>query len=169
MTGGTRTSNAQRVAIRRATPRDLETIIVLRLELLREYHDHPIYGQLRPDAAARARPMFAAQLESASEAMFLAEDKDVAIGLLRCVESIASPLLLPERYCYVSSAYVRPQYRRRGILHDLFERAVAWCRERGLTEMRLHNVGTRDDSVGTWDALGFDVVEQVRVLRLPTL
>lgn len=146
---------------------DLETIIDLRLSLLREYGDHPIYGQLRTDAAARARPMFSAQLESNSEAIFLAEEKDVAVGLLRCVESIASPLLLPERYCYVSSAYVRPDYRRKGVLHDLFEQAVGWCRGRGLTEMRLHNVGSRQDSVATWDALGFDVVEQVRVLRLP--
>ena len=157
------------VTVRRATARDLETIIALRLELLREYHDHPIYGQLRPDAAARARPMFAAQLESPSEAMFLAEEKDSPAGMLRCVESIASPLLLPERYCYVSSAYVRPNYRRRGVLHDLFECAVAWSRERGLTEMRLHNVGTRGDSVAAWESLGFDVVEQVRVLRLPPL
>jgi GNAT superfamily N-acetyltransferase len=113
--------------------------------------------------------MFAAQLEAPSEAMFLAEEKESPVGMLRCVESIASPLLLPERYCYVSSAYVRPSYRRRGVLHDLFECAVGWCRERGLTEMRLHNVGTRADSVSAWDSLGFDVVEQVRVLRLPVL
>lgn len=155
------------VTIRRATVADLETIITLRLELLREYHDHPIYGHLRSDAAVRARPLFAAQLDAPGEAMFLAEERDQPVGILRCVEAIASPLLLPERYCYVSSAYVRPAYRRHGVLHELFECAVAWCRARGLTEMRLHNVGTRDDSVATWESLGFDVVEQVRVLKLP--
>src|SRR5262245_10626384 len=111
--------------------------------------------------------MFAAQLDSDSEAMFLAEEKHVPMGMIRCVESVSSPLLVPDRYCYVSSAYVRPEYRRRGVLTKLFERARAWCEDRGLTEMRLHNVGSRQASVAAWDALGFEVVEQVRVLRLP--
>ena len=146
---------------------DLDAIVALRIALLREYHDHPVYGSLRADAEVRARPLFAAQLESPAEVMFLALDKDVAVGVLRCVESAASPLLFPERYCYVSSAYVRPQYRRKGVLHDMFEHAVAWTRDRGLTQMRLHNVGAREDSASTWEALGFEVIEQVRMLRLP--
>ena len=157
------------VTVRRATYRDLDAIVALRIALLREYGDHPVYGNLRSDAEVRARPLFAAQLESSAEAIFLAEDNDVAIGVLRCVESAASPLLNPERYCYVSSAYVHPDWRRHGVLHDLFEHAVRWARERGLTQMRLHNVGTREDSASTWDALGFEVIEQVRLLRLPPL
>lgn len=157
------------MTIRRAISNDLDTVVALRLALLREYGDHPIYGRLRADAEQRARPMFAAQLDSTSEVIFLAEDHDVAVGLLRCVESIASPLLLPDRYCYVSSAYVRPEFRRKGVLHELFERAVSWCKDRGLTEMRLHNVGTREDSAAAWASMGFEIVEQVRVLRLPEL
>jgi GNAT superfamily N-acetyltransferase len=153
------------VLVRRATASDLDTIVALRLALLREYPDHPIYGRLRPDAERRARPVFATQLDSDSEAMFLAERDHAAIGLIRCVESVASPLLIPDRYCYVSSVYVRPEYRRQGVLRELFEHARAWCRARGLTEMRLHNVG-RAATSAAWDALGFEVVEQVRVLHL---
>ncbi|MGH7636416.1 MAG: GNAT family N-acetyltransferase, partial [Gemmatimonadaceae bacterium] len=83
-----------------------------------------------------------------------------------CVETVSSPLLLPERYCYLSSAYVRPDYRRRGVLQALMARAREWCDERGLSEMRLHNVGSRASAAAAWDSLGFEVVEQVRVLRL---
>lgn len=156
------------VVIRRATASDLETVIALRIALLREYQEHPIYGRLRPDAEKRARPMFATQLDSDNEMMFLAEEHHQALGLIRCVESAASPLLIPDRYCYVSSVYVSPRHRRRGILRLLLERARRWCAERGLTEMRLHNVGSRTSTAAAWDALGFEVVEQVRVLRLPT-
>jgi ribosomal protein S18 acetylase RimI-like enzyme len=163
----TKASTVASVVIRRATSADLDTVVALRLALLREYEGHPIYGQLRADAEQRARPLFAAQLDSHSEVMFIAEENDVAVGILRCVESGASPLLMPDRYCYLSSAYVRPEFRRRGVLNDLFERAVAWCRSRGLTEMRLHNVGTRESSAAAWAALGFEVVEQVRVLNIP--
>lgn len=154
------------ITIRRATSEDLDTIVALRIALLREYGSHPIYGRLRHDAERRARPMFAAQLDSDSEVMFLAEENHAAVGMIRCVESISSPLLVPDRYCYVSSAYVRPDYRRRGVLRQLFRRARTWCEDRGLTEMRLHNVGTGQASAA-WESLGFEVVEQVRVLRLP--
>ena len=154
------------IIVRRATSADLDTVVALRIALLREYGEHPIYGRLRADAERRARPMFATQLDSDNEVMFLAEENHVAIGLIRCVESAASPLLIPDRYCYVSSVYVRPEHRRRGVLRKLVERARGWCRERGLTEMRLHNVGTRTSTAAAWDSLGFEVVEQVRVLRL---
>jgi GNAT superfamily N-acetyltransferase len=154
------------VIIRRATSADLDTVVELRIALLREYPDHPIYGRLRPDAERRARPVFAAQLDSGNEAIFLAVVDGEVAGLIRCVETASSPLLTPDRYCYVSSAYVRPEFRRRGILRRLLKRARAWCLERGMAEMRLHSVGTRESSAAAWQHLGFEVVEQVRVLRL---
>ena len=154
------------VTIRRATPDDLDAVVRLRLALLREYPDHPIYGRLRSDAEMLARPLFAAQLDSGNESTFLAVADGQAIGILRSVEAPASPFLKPDRYCYVSSVYVDPRFRRRGVLRLLVDRAFEWCRQRGLSEMRLHSVGTRESASAAWDALGFEVVEQVRVRRL---
>lgn len=152
--------------VRRATISDLDVVVELRLALLREYSEHPVYGRLRPDAARRARPIFAMQLDSDSEVVLLAEEDGHAVGLVRCIETISSPLLEPDRYCYLSSVYVRPEWRRKGVLNALFERAVIWCRSRGMSEMRLHNVGSRESTAAAWDALGFEVVEQVRVRRI---
>jgi GNAT superfamily N-acetyltransferase len=154
------------ITIRRATPDDLEDVLRLRLALLREYPDHPIYGRLRPDAEALARPVFAAQLASGNEVMFLATRGAETVAVLRAVEAAAAPFLVPDRYCYVSSVYVIPAFRRRGILRHLLDRAIEWADDRGLMEMRLHSVGTRETASAAWDALGFDIVEQVRVRRL---
>jgi len=110
---------AARIIVRRAIANDLDVVVALRIALLREYGEHPIYGRLRADAEKRARPMFATQLDSDHEVMFLAEEDGIAIGLIRCVESAASPLLIPDRYCYISSVYVRPEHRRRGVLRKL--------------------------------------------------
>ena len=155
-----------RVIVRRATPADLEAVVRLRLALLREYPDHPIYGRLHPDAESLARPIFAAQLSSGNEVMFLAERNGVAVGILRAVEAAAPPFLVPERYCYVSSVFVVPGARRQGVLRALMDRAIEWCGERGLDEMRLHSVGTQPTASAAWDAMEFAVVEQVRVRRL---
>ena len=150
------------LVVRRARLDDLQAIVELRLALLREYRDHPLYEHLRPDAPARAYDLFRAQLTSPAEAMFIGERNRTVIGVLRCVESGGSPLLLPDRYCYVSSVYVRPEERRQGVLRALLAAAEHWCEERGLTEMRLHSSTSTPAAVDTWDALGFEVVEHVR-------
>lgn len=155
-----------RVRVREATPRDLDAVVELRLALLREHPDHPIYGRLRPDVVERARGLFGAQLRSSMEAIFLAEHDGAPIGVLRCVESVGSPLMEPARYAYVSSTYVRPGFRRRGVLRALLRAADRWARARGLDQMRLHNVAGSADAEGAWSALGFSVVEQVRVRHL---
>ena len=151
------------VRVREATPRDLDTVVALRLALLREHPDHPIYGRLRRDVADRARELFAAQLRSPIEVIFLAERDGEAVGVLRCVESVGSPLMEPARYAYVSSAYVRPAARRTGVLRALLEAAERWARGRGLKQMRLHNVAGSASAEAAWSALGFGVVEQVRL------
>lgn len=147
--------------VRSATFTDLPIIVELRLALLRENGDHPVYGRLRADARERAYEVFGAQLRSPHEVMFLAESGGEVIGILRCVETFNSPLLSPDRYCYVSSVYVRPRVRRSGVLKALLQRAESWCAERGLPEMRLHNVPAGAASAA-WAAEGFSVVEEVR-------
>lgn len=149
------------VLVRRATLADLPTVVELRIALLQENADHPVYGRLRADARERAYDVFGAQLRAAQEIMFLAERGGEVVGILRCVDTPNSPLLHPARYCYVSSVFVRPNARRRGVLKALLRRAGDWCAERGLGEMRLHNVpgGTAG---AAWSAAGFTVMEEVR-------
>jgi len=66
----------------------------------------------------------------------------------------------------MSSAYVIPGERRTGILNALFDEGVRWCRERGLTEVRLY-VSIEDVVArSVWSSLGFEAVEELRIHRL---
>jgi ribosomal protein S18 acetylase RimI-like enzyme len=152
--------------VRPAVPRDLSAVVALRLALLREHPNHPIYGRLRAEIDRRARDLFSAQLRSSAETILLAELEGAVVGIIRCVESTGSPLLDPARYAYVSSAYVRPESRRRGVLRALVAEAERWSRARGLDQMRLHNVAGSIAAERAWDALGFAIVEQVRLREL---
>lgn len=154
------------LSVRVATMADLAIVVELRLALLREHSQNPIYRRLRPDAPARASRLFAAQLRSANEVIFLAEHEGSTIGILRCVASAGLPLLFPARYGYISSVYVIPGARRHGVLRALFSAAVGWCRERGLREARLHNAVENESANAVWDALGFQIVEHLRVCHL---
>jgi ribosomal protein S18 acetylase RimI-like enzyme len=153
------------VVVRQATPADVDVVVELRLALLREYDGHAVFGRLHADAEQRAPRLCAEQMASPRDAFFLAEVDGVPVGLLRCTESKASPLLQPERFAYVSSVYVRPAFRRRGLVRKLLAAADAWCAAHGLTEMRLHNVPGHV-AAATWAPLGFGVVEEVRTRQL---
>lgn len=159
-------SDAAVLRVRPAVPRDLSAVVALRLALLREHPNHPIYGRLRAEIDRRARDLFSAQLRSSAETILLAELEGAVVGIIRCVESTGSPLLDPARYAYVSSAYVRPESRRRGVLRALVAEAERWSRARGLDQMRLHNVAGSIAAERAWDALGFAIVEQVRLREL---
>ena len=155
-----------RVAVRRASASDLPAIIALRMALLREHAHNTIYGRLRQDAEARASKLFAAQLQSQNEVIFLADMGGETVGILRCIHSTGSPLLEPSQYAYVSSVYVVPKARERGVLRALLSAADTWCRDRGLDEMRLHNAADNPLANAAWEALGFGVVEHLRVRTL---
>jgi len=154
------------VTVRVATLEDLDVVVELRLALLREHGDSPLYGRLRPDARRRAERIYAAQLSAPGEVIFLAEHGRETLGILRCLAAQGAPLLLPERYGYISSVYVRPRARRRGVLHALLDAAERWCEERGLDELRLHNAAENEVANATWAALGFAPVEVLRTRPL---
>lgn len=154
------------LTVRAARPFDLDTVVALRLALLREHQDNPLFERLHPDAEVRARDLYRTHLASPDQIILLAERDSAPIGILRCVHAVSSPLLLPEAYGYMSSAYVIPRERRTGILKALFDEAVRWCGERGLSELRLY-VSVGDEAArSAWSALGFTAVEELRVHRL---
>jgi ribosomal protein S18 acetylase RimI-like enzyme len=157
-----------RVAVRKATHADLKVIVALRIALLREHSHNRIYSRLRADAEARAAKLFAAQLTSPNEVIFLAEVGGETVGILRCIHTTGSPLLEPAQYGYISSVYVMPKARERGVLHTLMATADGWCRDRGLDEMRLHNAADNPLANAAWESLGFEVVEHLRVRSLKT-
>lgn len=148
--------------VRTATLADLSIVIELRLALLAEHSDSPLYGRLRQDVRERARRLYRAQLGSRAEVIFLAALGDETVGVLRCIDAVGSVLLEPPRYGYISSVYVRPAVRRSGVLHALLRAAENWCEARGLDELRLHNAADRVDASATWERLGFQVVEVLR-------
>ena len=154
--------------IRKATHADLKIIVALRVALLREHSHNRIYSRLRVDAESRAAKLFAAQLTSPNEVIFLAELDGETVGILRCIHSTGSPLLEPAQYGYVSSVYVVPKARERGVLRSLMGAADGWCRDRGLEEMRLHNAADNPLANAAWESLGFEVVEHLRVRSLKT-
>ena len=155
-----------RVRIRPAQLADAERIAELRLALLGEHKTNAIYSRVRADARSRAVDLTKEQLASDHQAAFVATEGERIIAVLRCIDQRGHRLLRPARYAMISTVYVEPGARRQGVLRSLVDAAIAWSRERGLTEMRLQNAIDNPLSIAAWDALGFRVVEQIRLRTL---
>jgi len=145
---------------------DAERIAELRLALLGEHRSNAIYSRLRRDASARAVELTKEQMASDREAMFVATKGERIVGVIRCIDQRGHRLLRPARFALISTVYVEPAVRRRGVLRMLLDAAIDWSRQHGLTEMRLQNAIDNPLALAAWDALGFRVVEQIRLRSL---
>jgi ribosomal protein S18 acetylase RimI-like enzyme len=162
-----RRAKALDVVVRAATPLDLDEVVALRLALLRDPEASPFPRLLHPDAERRARSLFAKQLRSPREVVFLAHVGDETVGLLRVVAAPRSPLHAELRHAYLTSAFVVPAARARGVMRALVQHAMAWCEAHDVHEVRLHNALRNRAAAAVWDRLGFPAVEELRVRRLP--
>lgn len=155
------------IAVRAAAPDDLETVVSLRLALLREEAARDRSAPPDASAEARAYHVYGAQLACDRETTFLAVHRGRAVGILRCTRATDPSLVRPGPYAVLTSAYVRPTYRHRGVLRALLGRADEWCRARGLPEMRLHAFVENTDGNAAWEALGFAATEVRRRRVVP--
>lgn len=165
MSAARRTSalpTAPALVVREAGEADLERVVALRLQLLAEEARSPLFARPRPDVAEQARLLTLAQLASRTDVIYLATAADDAIGLLRCSISRGARLVRPSRYGFITSAFVHPAHRRRGVLRAMLAEAEAWCRARGLREVRLHCTVENAEGNASWEALGYEPAEVVR-------
>jgi GNAT superfamily N-acetyltransferase len=86
----------------------------------------------------RATAWLADRLELGSWTGWLAlEQEPVGLVLAHLVEKVPNPVVEPESLGYISSLYVRPRCRGRGVGDALLRTAVGFCREHGVDTVVL--------------------------------
>lgn len=157
---------AAAVVIRPATPDDAAVVTDLRVALLHEDAPHRPRHHTSTLARleARARALTVSQLAAAHrsprrEVLFVAEQHARPVGLLRCVVARSASLARPGRYALVTTVFVRPSLRRRGVLRRLLHAADTWARTHRLRELRLHCAVGNHVGNAAWTALGFAPVD----------
>jgi GNAT superfamily N-acetyltransferase len=150
---------ATAITVRRAGLADLEQVAAMRLALLQEEAGNLLFAHPHPAARARALRLTRRQLATPGQVFFVAARGDRLVGMLRCRAVRRTPLVVDSRQAVVTTAYVTPQERRRGVLRALLRAADQWCRANDLAGMRVHcaigNAGGRS----AWESLGFVAAE----------
>lgn len=153
------------VRVRRARIDDLDAIVLLRLALLREDDANPRFAH--PQAARRVLRLTRSQLATPGQVFLVATRGAGVVGILRCRAVRRTPLVAVQRQAVVTTAYVVPHERRRGVLRALVRAADRWCRHEGLRAMRLQCALGNEAARKAWHALGFHEAEVLSLRAVP--
>ena len=136
----------------RAAETDLAMSVDLRAAMTREL------GARDPDAAGTAWrgrfvDFFASRMRAGTAAVLMAKDRSVVAGMAGVYVLVNHRSeIYGQPAAYITSLYVRPEYRRIGIAAGLARAAVDWAREKGCVVVRLR---TSDMGRGIYERLGF--------------
>jgi GNAT superfamily N-acetyltransferase len=123
-------------AVRRAEPGDAHAMAVMRYTFRTELGE-PVESEL--EFVERATAWLADRLEQGSWTGWLALEQEQPVGLVlvHLLEKVPNPVVEPESIGYVSSLYVRPDRRDRGIGDVLLRTAVDFCRDHDVESVVL--------------------------------
>lgn len=143
------------ILIRPFRASDLRAYIPLRLEALR---DHPAaFGSSYEDCRDLTDDAWLARLRNFNDGtharLFTA---DPGTGELAALLGVyREPGSKVRHAATLVSVYVRPAYRGRRLVDRLLDPAIAWCREREVTILRLSVTTTNAPAIRCYTRLGF--------------
>ena len=132
--------------VRQATALDIDQIISLCIKLA-EFEGKLI--RKVPSRSEITARVLDEVLHDSSCAYFVAEDGPKIIGIVKVAHKESGA-------AKISEAYVLEEYRNKGIMHALFERAVGWAVSRGLKFIYLTVVVGNDYAFNFWKKMGFE-------------
>jgi GNAT superfamily N-acetyltransferase len=147
--------------VRRAEPGDARVMAVMRYTFRTELGE-PVESE--QEFVERATAWLAHRLERGSWTGWLAVEQEQPVGLVlvHLLEKVPNPVIESESIGYVSSLYVRPDRRDRGIGDVLLRTAVDFCRDHDVESVVLW---PSPRSVPLYERHGFRHQDHVMELR----
>lgn len=147
----------------RATEKDLERLVELRLEVIREVFRLPDDADLS-NLEATNREYYVGELptEGHIACFAMAEDDIAACGGVCLYREMPSPDNPSGKCGYLMNIYVRPRFRHKGVGKDIVKWLINEARSRGVTKIFLE---TTDPGRQLYADLGFKEMEGYLILK----
>lgn len=115
---------------RTATTEDINLLVSLRLDFIKVYEDNEKYETLKENCYTYFNKAFANDTCD----VILAEEngKCIGTGIVFYYDSVPSPFNITGKNSYITSMYVEPSYRRKGIGAEILERVIECVKKRGV-------------------------------------
>ncbi|MBO4426328.1 MAG: GNAT family N-acetyltransferase [Clostridiales bacterium] len=123
------------IEIRFAVKEDIEELMRIRLEMLREVNSLPEDASFSEKLVSMSREYF----ESGDDATVLAFDGSRAVAcaslsFIRIMPTYGHPT---GKRAHLMNVYTNPSYRRQGLARKMLDMLISLARERGVTEISL--------------------------------
>lgn len=148
------------LSIRPGLPSDIPALVRLWYAMLEECG---LLGSgVVDDWEARLAEHFERQMSGGHARWYIAQDGSGRIaGTAAAFLSSGRSNILKDLTATLAGIYVEPEFRKRGVARDLTRLAIAWCKERGCTRVRLT---ASADGRPLYESLGF--VPATEMMRL---
>lgn len=155
------------VFIRKATFEDLDAILKLWDEMMREHQAGDGRVRLTAGALGAYRQYLCYHLVHGESCVRVAYGAEGVVGFCLLAINRNLPMFEPDRYGYLSDLAVAPAWRRRGIGRTLVEEAGRWLRERDVHSIQLQYYSFNAAGEAFWRAMGFNPFYTRMWLDLP--
>lgn len=149
------------IKIRKADINDLEGL----KELFLGIHKHHMlidetYAS-EEDFAQKVEGKVLKALDKDEHMIFIAIDEEnknyVGFGFFQIVQKTTSN----NKYGYINKAYLKSEYRGKGIFKQIYEKGMEWFKENGIEYIELTCNSRNVEGQRTWGGLGFEEVKKV--------
>jgi GNAT superfamily N-acetyltransferase len=134
---------------------EIETLVRLWMQMMREHEQFNSAVQLAPDAAEHYRDYLRMHLLDSQSLIVVAIEEGRPIGYALAMRCQNLPMFQPEVFGYLSDMVVEPERRSRGVGQRLFDRVVRWCREEGIRCLQLQVYAQNEQGQRFWERQGF--------------
>ncbi|HEU5440113.1 MAG TPA: GNAT family N-acetyltransferase [Ktedonobacterales bacterium] len=145
---------ADGIVIRRAGPRDLESVIALTTENMYYHCEAPIFMPMFANLEETIRTSITAEIADPACVFWLAALDGQPVGL--CSFFPTQPgLQTPERSIYLDHGYTVPEARGSGVASALVAYGLRWARDEGYERCTVMYIPSNPLSSRFWPAQGF--------------
>jgi ribosomal protein S18 acetylase RimI-like enzyme len=155
-------------AIRAATTRDLDALLLIIDELDALHREHLPHVFQEPNGPPRDRAYMLDLLADEAYGVFVAEAAGKVVGFVQVNirDTPPVPILVPRRVATVENLAVTEEFRRMGIGQALMRRAQQWAEEQGASEIELGVYEFNQAAVSFYHSLGYAVSSRRMSKRL---
>jgi ribosomal protein S18 acetylase RimI-like enzyme len=143
------------IAFRNATPDDIHAIVELWNESALYHAAHEPRYQFALDVTEPTENYYLKHINSESSIVAVAQSVDSIIGFVCVLVQERPPVFIPRKFGFVDGIFVSPDVRRKGVGTRLWQIAIDWLQQKGVSKINL-TVATRNPhAVEFWRKMGF--------------
>lgn len=154
--------NTKEVVIRLAKLEEIDSLLRFEQAIIRA--ERPFDPTLKPDPISYydLGQIITSPIGDVIVAQY--RDRLVASGSVKIVE--AKPYYRHDQYAHLGFMYVEPEFRGLGLNQRIINKALEWCKEKNITEVRLDVYSDNESAIKAYEKVGFN--SHLITMRLDT-